>query len=298
LQQLFVAQGDPVKSNQLLALLAPQEWRAGAGYYANTERQTAAQVSQAEAEWKYQDAQASNQIRQAEATLAATEALVKQAQADSEIARLIFERVEDLSKTRVEAVQSFDQARTAYEAAQARVESLQKQVLAAQAGVGLARSAADEVVARRAALEAARHQLAAAAAQKEKADVQLAYTEVRAPIDGTVNVRAALTGEIVNPGQPIITLVNPDDLWVRVDVEEGAIDRIRLGDKFSVRLPSGARREGTVFFRGIDADYATQRDVSRSKRDIKTFEIRLRCDNSDRSLALGTSVYVTLPPAR
>jgi HlyD family secretion protein len=151
------------------------------------------------------------------------------------------------------------------------------------------------VAARRAALEASRHQVAASAAQKERAEIQLAYTEIRAPIDGRVNVRAALAGEIVNPGQPIVTLVNPDDLWVRADVEEGMIDRIHVGDKFPVRLPSGAQREGTVIFRGIDADYATQRDVSRSKRDIKTFEVRLRCDNADRSLALGMTAYVILP---
>ena len=63
----------------------------------------------------------------------------------------------------------------------------------------------------------------------------------------------------------------------------------------TVRLPSGAEREGTVFFRGIDADYATQRDVSRTKRNIRTFEIRLRCDNRDRGLAVGMTAYVTLP---
>ena len=68
-----------------------------------------------------------------------------------------------------------------------------------------------------------------------------------------------------------------------------------LGDKLHVRLASGRERECQVFFRGVDADYATQRDVSRTKRDIKTFEIRLRCDNSDRSLALGMTVYVMLP---
>jgi HlyD family secretion protein len=78
-------------------------------------------------------------------------------------------------------------------------------------------------------------------------------------------------------------------------VEETYIDRIRLGDKFMVRLPSGATRQGTVFYRSVDADYATQRDVSRTKRDIKTFEIRLRCDNSDRSLAVGMTAYVLLP---
>jgi HlyD family secretion protein len=63
-----------------------------------------------------------------------------------------------------------------------------------------------------------------------------------------------------------------------------------------VRLPSGAVLTGTVFYRRVDADYATQRDVSRSKRDIKTFEIRLRCDNTARRLAVGMTASVTLPP--
>jgi HlyD family secretion protein len=122
----------------------------------------------------------------------------------------------------------------------------------------------------------------------------LSYTEIYAPIDGIVDTRAALQGEVVNPGQGIVTLINPDNLWIRADVEETYIDRIRLGDKFTVRLPSGASREGTVFYRGVDADYATQRDVSRTKRDIKTFEVRLRCNNDDRRLAVGMTAYVLL----
>jgi multidrug resistance efflux pump len=99
-----------------------------------------------------------------------------------------------------------------------------------------------------------------------------------------VDVRAALQGEVVSPGQAIVTLINPDDLWVRADVEETYIEGVHLGDQLTVRLPSGAERAGTVFFRGVDADYATQRDVSRTKRDIRTYEVRLRCDNRDISL--------------
>jgi HlyD family secretion protein len=99
---------------------------------------------------------------------------------------------------------------------------------------------------------------------------------------------------VINLGQAVVTLINPDNLWVRADVEETYIDRVHLGDHMPVRLPSGQTREGTVFYRRIDADYATQRDVSRTKRDIKTFEIRLRCDNKDRSLAVGMTAYVTL----
>ena len=45
-------------------------------------------------------------------------------------------------------------------------------------------------------------------------------------------------------GQPVVTLINPDDLWVRADVEETYIDRVRIGDTLTVRLPSGDEREG------------------------------------------------------
>ncbi len=68
-----------------------------------------------------------------------------------------------------------------------------------------------------------------------------------------------------------------------------------LGNTLTVRLPSGVELPGTVFFRGVDASFATQRDVSRTKRDIKTFEVRLRVDNRDRRLAVGMTAYVLLP---
>jgi len=187
-----------------------------------------------------------------------------QAQADLENARLNFERIEGLYTNHVESTQTYDQARATYDSAKARVESVKEHIQAA-------------------------------VAQKEKATVQLGYTKIRAPIAGIVDTRAALPGEVVNPGQAIVTLINQDDLWVRGDVPETYIDRIHLGDKLQVKLPSGAVREGTVFYRGADADYATQRDVSRTKRDIRTFEIRLRCDNSDRALAVGMTAYVALP---
>ncbi len=295
LQQLQVREGDTVTNGQLLALIQPQEWKADMEFYAKSEQQSAAQVTQAEADLKYQEAQTSNQIWQAEATLAAAEAQVTQAEADLENARLTFQREQDLFKRGADSAQAYDQARTAFDASKARAESLRKQALAAQAAVALAKANDDQVAVRRAALEANRQRRAAAGAQMEKASVQFGYTRIRAPVDGIVDLRAALEGEVVNPGQGIVTLINPDNLWVRADVEESYIDRIRLGQKLTVRLPSGAPREGVVFYRAVDADYATQRDVSRTKRDIKTFEIRLRCDNSDRALAVGMTAYVELP---
>src|SRR5439155_8814586 len=136
----------------------------------------------------------------------------------------------------------------------------------------LARTNAEQVAARRSQVLTNRYLQAAATAQQEKAVVRLAYTELKAPVDGIVDVRAARVGEVVNVGQAVVTLINPDDLWVRADVEETYIDRIKIGDRMKVRLPSDAVLECPVFYRGVDAGYATQRDVSRTKRDIKTFE--------------------------
>jgi HlyD family secretion protein len=298
LEKLLAREGDTVTNGQLLALIQPQEWRASLDFYTNSAQQSSAQVAQAEADLQFQESQSSNLIRQSQANLASAKDQVSQAEADLENADLTFHREENLYKQGVDSVKEFDQARTACDAARARVQSLRQQTVAAEAAVALAKSTADQIAARRAALAASRHQRAAANAQAEKAQVQLDYTQIRAPADGIVDTRAALQGEVVNPGQGILTLIDPDRLWVRADVEETYIDSIRLGDRLPVRLPSGAQRQGTVFFRGIDADYATQRDASRTKRDIKTFEIRLRCNNDDRALAVGMTAYVTLPPRR
>jgi HlyD family secretion protein len=293
--QLLVSEGETVKKDQLVAVIEPGEMTADISYYAQSTQGLADQVTQAAAALRYQQQQTTDSIRQAEATQASAEAQQAAAAADVENARLSFERTQKMSAQGIVPVEQFDQARTAYDAAKARLDSLKKQVEAARAAVALARSNAEQVAMRRSQLQSNQHQVAAAAAQQTKADVRLSYTEIHAPIAGIVDVRPVRIGEVVTPGQPIVTLINPDDLWVRADVEETYIDRVRIGDRLTVRLPSGAERQGTVFFRGADAGFATQRDVSRTKRDIKTFEVRLRCDNTDRRLAVGMTAYVLLP---
>jgi HlyD family secretion protein len=293
--ELRVVEGDIVTKDQLLAVIAPDELRADTAYYTHNVAGLSSQVRESAAALRYQERQTTDQIHQAESTLASTEAQMAAAAADLENARLTFTRTQDLSRRGVVSPQELDHARTAADAAAAKVAALNKQVDAQRATVQLARANAEQIAVRRSQLQANEHLEAAAAAQRTKADVRLRYTELRAPIDGIVDVRAARAGEVVNPGQPVVTLINPDDLWVRIDVEETYIDRVRLGDHLKVRLPSGGERDGVVFYRGADAGFATQRDVSRTKRDIKTFEIRLRVDNQDRRLAVGMTAYVTLP---
>jgi HlyD family secretion protein len=295
IRQLLVTEGDVVKKDQLVAVIAPDELRADTAYYTYNVAGLSSQVQESEAALRYQQRQTADQIRQAESTLAASEAQVDAAAADLENARLIYSRTQNLSKQGVVSPQELDQARTAASAAHAKLDALKKQVDAQRATVALARSSAEQTAVRRSQVQANQHLREAATAQQTKADVRLRYTEIHAPMNGIVDVRAVRVGEVVTPGQPVVTLINQDDLWVRVDVEESYIDRVRIGDTLTIRLPSGVERSGTVFFRGVDASFATQRDVSRTKRDIKTFEVRLRVDNQDRRLAVGMTAYVVLP---
>ncbi|MBI3782109.1 MAG: HlyD family secretion protein [Deltaproteobacteria bacterium] len=294
IDRLLVHEGDSVKRDQLLALIEPDELRADSAYYAYSAEGLASQVKESEVALRLQEQQTTEQIHQAEAALASAEAQQAAAQADSENARLLFERNRQLRPQGIVSVEEFDRTRTAYDGAKARVDSLKRQAEAAGAMLELARSNAEQIAMKKHALGASQQQQAAADAQKAKANVRLAYAEIHAPIDANVDVLAVRMGGVVSPGQPLLTLIDPDDLWVRVDVEETYIDRIRVGDSMTVRLPSGDERQGVVFFRGIDAGFATQRDVSRFKRDIKTFEVRLRVDNHDRRLAVGMTAYVQL----
>jgi HlyD family secretion protein len=295
ISQLLVKEGDEVKAGQLAAVIAPEELAADTSYYQQNAAGLSSQVRESEAALRLEEQQTAGEIKQAQANLAAAEAQLAAAKADLENAQLTFTRTTRLADQKIASSQEADAARTARDAAQAKVDSLAKQVDAQRSAVELARANAQQVAARRSGVEASRHMQAAAAAQQQKAAVRLRYTEIHAPISGLVDTRVARMGEYVAPGQPIVTLINPDDLWVRIDVEETYIDRIRIGDTLDVRLPSGVERQGKVFYRSADAGFATQRDVSRTKRDIKTFEVRLRVDNSDRRLAVGMTAYVTLP---
>ena len=297
LSQLLVGEGDTVTRDQIVAVISPDELQQDRAFYAAGAEEVASQVRTSEAALRLEQRVTADQIAQAEATLASAQSQRAAAQAELDNARVTFERMQRMSAQGISPVEQLDQARTAHEVAKSRLASLEKQIDAQRAAVALARSNGEQVAVRRSQVQTSQRQVVAANAQRAKADVRLAYSEVRAPIDGVVDVRAARQGEVVAAGSPVMTLINPDDLWVRADVEETYIDRLRIGDTLQVRLPSGDERRGTIFYRGVDAGFATQRDVSRTKRDIKTFEVRLRVDNRDRTLAVGMTAYVLLPAA-
>src|SRR5580704_7247272 len=84
IRQLLVAEGDVVKKDQLLAVMMPDELRADSAYYARSAEGFGSQVKESEAALRFQERQTIDQISQAEATLASTEAQQAAAVADLE----------------------------------------------------------------------------------------------------------------------------------------------------------------------------------------------------------------------
>ena len=93
-----------------------------------------------------------------------------------------------------------------------------------------------------------------AVAQMKEAEVRLGYTKIYAPVTGTVLVRAAREGEVVNAGQAIVTVVDFSDTWVFAAIPETDADHIGLGDTLRVRLPGGTVIPGKVFYKAAEAD--------------------------------------------
>ena len=295
IEQLLVKEGDAVKKDQLVAVIVPDELRADTAYYTHNVAGLSSQVQESEAALRFQQRQTADQIRQAESTLAASEAQVAPRPPISRTPGSSTRAPQNLSKQGVVSPQELDQARTAASAAQAKLDALKKQVDAQRATVALARSNAEQTAVRRSQVQANEHLKAAATAQRTKADVRLRYTELHAPIDGIVDVRAVRVGEVVNPGQPVVTLINPDDLWVRVDVEESYIDRVRIGDKLTVRLPSGVERDGHRVLsrrRRVVRDAARRQPHEARHQDVRGAAAR---GQPDRRLAVGMTAYVVLP---
>jgi HlyD family secretion protein len=85
---------------------------------------------------------------------------------------------------------------------------------------------------------------------------------------------------------------------VRAAIPETDADRIGYGDVLRIRLPGGAIASGKVFFKGVEADFATQRDVSRRKRDIRTIVLKVRLDNPNGAFVPGMTAEVLVAPSQ
>ena len=299
LEHLMVDEGSPVKKGQLIAEIDPKELEAARDSAAANIRTFEARLEQSGEVRTMNDQQTSAAVQQAEAAATAARSQLAQAKTTLALNEITYKRDEGLFRGGVLTAQERDTAEQNFLGSQENVKALEDQVRAAEAQWAVAKANRKQVDVQQADIAATRAQLAQAVAQRSQAQTQLGYTQIYAPADGIVSVRVARQGETVQAGGPIVTILDIDHLWVQADIEETYIDQITFGQKLKVQLPSGNAVDGTVFYKGVEGDFATQRDVSRTKRDIKTFEIKVAIPNAERRLFTGMTAYVLLPqPAK
>lgn len=164
---------------------------------------------------------ASAQTNHAEAKigLAGAEAEDRLAEAKLEQARVDLDRAETLWKKGSISKEQYDRAVT-----QNRVLTAQRLVTQARIAAAQARITSSE-----ANLESAKTQLA-------QAELQLSYTEIRSPSKGYVSQKSAEAGKVVQPGAPLMAVVDLEDLWIEANYKESQLERIRPGQEAEVRL--------------------------------------------------------------
>ena len=292
IQKLLVDEGTPVKAGDLIAVLDPSELETQEAAAAATITSLQHKVSEMQSTAQSTSGSTSGDVANAQAKLSSAKAQLAQSKAALDRTESDSRRVIELAKAGVASDQERVQAETNLQAAQATLEAQQELVKAAEADLNSALARTHQARAAKSTVRAIEADLKNAIAQKNQAAVRLAYTNVYAPVTGTVSVRAARQGEVVNIGAPIVTIVDLTDTWARAAIPETYADHIGYGDVLRVRLPGGTVTSGKVFFKAVEGDFATQRDVSRRKRDIKTIVLKIRLDNPKGAYVPGMTAEV------
>lgn len=136
-----------------------------------------------------------------------------------------------------------------------------------------------------------------AKANLARAEAALANGVIAAPFPGRVTVRHREPGETVTPGAPVLTVLDPDDRWVRIYVREDQIGAVQVGMAaaiFSDTYP-GKTYPGEVAFIGSEAEF-TPRNVQTTEERIKlVYPVKVRITgDAGFELKPGIPVDVTL----
>lgn len=283
---ILVAEGEAVRSGQILLRLEDREFRAGLREAEAAAHAAQAALDQAEAALVLTRGQSRAREAQARARLSAARAQLQQAlagprpqeiaQAQQQVnlaranltaAEQALRRARELHARGGIARAELDEAEARHEVAQAQyraaVEALdlvragarpeeialaRAQVDAAAAEVEAAGSARDEVRLREADVAAARARLAQARAAVEGARSLLAGATLEAPFDGTIARLSVELGQVASPALPAVTLVDTRNLWISAEIAGEDAAKVRADQEVAVTVSAypGRRLRGRI----------------------------------------------------
>ncbi|MGY3236056.1 membrane fusion protein (multidrug efflux system) [Bradyrhizobium sp. USDA 4472] len=219
--KVLVGDNEKVKAGQVLARIDDRDFKAALG-------QARADVAAAEASVRNLDAQLELQqpvIEQSTADVTAAEANLKFAQEERA-------RYDELMKSGSGTIQRAQQTDAALRASNAQLQHAKSGLLAAQRKV-------DVLTTQRAQATA---QLDRARAVADQAELNLSYTEITAPVDGTIGARSLRVGQYVQAGTQLMAVVPLDAVYVVANFKETQLTHVRAGQPVELHVDSFRNR--------------------------------------------------------
>lgn len=206
---------EPVKKGDTLVIIDDADMRL--------------RVAQASAD--YQNALAGRDVADrsvgvASANVAVTDASITEAKVVMEMAATDFERYSKLLEQDAVTRQQYDAAKTDYEAKKARYEMLARQRTATSSVVAETRQ---RIAQNEAGVELAKALL-------ETAELNLSYCVITAPCDGYACRKEIQAGQLVQPGQTMVDIVDSADIWVTANYKETQLRHIVPGNEVDIHV--------------------------------------------------------------
>jgi HlyD family secretion protein len=242
-------------------------------------------------------------VRQAEVSLRTAETELVRTKGLAEKGALPTQQVDLLQAQRDVAAAQLDAARQRLLQAErgARLEDLhaaQAAVAQADSQAEAARAALDLALAgpRPETIAAARARVAQAEAAVQAAKVQLGYTRITSPLDGTVTLRNLEPGELVIPGLPILRIAALDRVWLRVFISETDLGRVKHGQRAAVTTDTYPNQQyrGRVIEIAEEAEFTPRNVQTREERQKLVFGVKIEVENPKHELKPGMPADATI----
>jgi membrane fusion protein (multidrug efflux system) len=217
---LYVDDNSLVKKGDLLLRIDPRDYQT-----ALASDQAALALAQAQLK-SAQDALRVARV-QYPAQLLSAEAQQQSAAAALADANASYARQHEVDR-RATTQESIDQSTSQQQSAASSLKT-------AQAQVAIARLIPEQVAQAEATVAQREAQVAQARAQLDQANLNLGYTEVRAPSDGFITMRSAQLGGYLAADQTMFMIVTPQ-VWVTANFKESQLGRMRIGDAVDIEI--------------------------------------------------------------
>jgi HlyD family secretion protein len=311
IDKILVREGDTVEAGQLLISFDDKELlaslgqsraaaeKAERGFRQEEIDQARASAAQAKAEYD----QRKNGYRQED--IDAAKADLDRASADEVRAKLDSQRYDALAEKDLVSKQQRDSADANWKMALAQKQNAQQKLDELRRGYRPEEIAAAEARYHQtqATLEmykrgSRREDIAAAKAAVAYDEARFRERQVLAPAAATVEVLDVRPGDLIPPNTPVATLLERDQIYVRIYIPETEIGKVHLGQKAEIRVDSFPNQsfDGVVEQINQQAEFLPRNVQTREERIHQVFGVKVRIDDSSHRVLAGMAADVKLSP--